>query len=178
MQTENEPYFNSDVVIEKGKWVKGKTVFDVAPLLGKGDIILKGANAVDAQRKLAGIQIGNPTIGTSGPILQAVIGRRAELIIPVGLEKRVFGDIAQIAAKINAPSANGPRMLPVSGTIITELEALETLTGACAELVAAGGVCGAEGGCWIAVTGTDAQLDAAAGIIQSVIKEPAFDQSI
>ena len=163
-----------DIVLEQGKWVKDKTIFDAAPTLGPGDIILKGANAVDCERKVAGIQIGNPTLGTSGALLPAVIGRRVQLIIPVGLEKRVCGDINVIAEKLSAPSADGPRLLPVSGTIVTELEAIGQLTGTHAELVAAGGVLGAEGGCYIAVTGTEAQLQAASELIRSVAREPAF----
>jgi hypothetical protein len=173
-KAEQGSYSGTDIVIEKGKWLKGKTIYDAAPSLGQGDIIVKGANAVDSERKLAGIQIGNPTVGTSVPILQAVVGKRTELIIPVGLEKRIFGNIGEIAARLNAPSASGLRMLPVSGTIITELEAIETLTGATAELVAAGGVLGAEGGGWLAVTGTDDQLHSASKLIHAVADEPTF----
>lgn len=171
---ENDLYSNVDIVIEKGKWIKEKNIFNVADTLGCDDIILKGANAVDQERKLAGIQIGNPTFGTSGPILQAVIGRRTQLIIPIGLEKRVFGNIAEIAAKLNDPSTSGLRMLPISGTIITELEAIELLSGASAELVAAGGVLGAEGSCWIAVSGTKEQLEVASNVLNSVKGENIF----
>jgi hypothetical protein len=168
-------YFNTDIVVEKGKWAKEKTIFDVAQSLGKGDIIVKGANAVDSERKLAGIQIRTANLGPSGPMMQAVIGKRSELIIPVGLEKRVFGNIAQIVSKINDTSTTtGLNMIPVSGTIITELEAIEMLTGASAELVAGGGIFGGEGGYWIAITGTEEQLHTARDIINSVINEPPF----
>lgn len=167
-------YSGTDVVIENGVWVKGKTIFDAAPGLGSDDVILKGANAVEPDRKLAGIQIANPKLGTSEPILEAVLGRRTQLIIPVGLEKRVFGSIAEMASRINSPSASGTRLLPVAGTIITELEAVQILSGASAELVAAGGIFGAEGCCWLAVSGSQEQLSAAENVIQSVQKEPAF----
>lgn len=167
-------YSESDIVIEKGTWKKGKTIFDVASSLGQHDIILKGANAVDSERKLAGIQIGNPTLGTSAAILPAVVGRRTELIIPVGLEKRIFGNIGEIAAKLNDPVSNGFRMLPVSGTIITELEAIKLLTGATSELIAAGGIKGAEGSCWIGISGTEEQVDAAGEILRAIANEPLF----
>jgi 6-phosphogluconate dehydrogenase (decarboxylating) len=49
------------------------------------------------------------------------------------------------------------------------------LTGANAELISAGGVCGAEGSCWLAVTGTKEQEDAAEKIFASVAYEPAFN---
>ncbi len=167
-------YSESDIVIEKGIWQKGKTIFDVASSLGQYDIILKGANAVDPERKLAGIQIGNPALGTSAAILPAVVGRRTELIIPVGLEKRIFGNIGEIAAKLNDPASTGLRMLPVSGTIITELEAIKLLTGVSAELIAAGGIKGAEGCCWIGISGTQEQVDVAGEILRAIADEPHF----
>ncbi|ADU27111.1 hypothetical protein [Ethanoligenens harbinense] len=167
--------FPGDLIIEKGVIQKGQTIFDVAPRLGKGDIIIKGANAVDTAHRTAGILVGNPQLGTSGAILEAVVGRRAGLIVPVGLEKRVPGDIGQIAAKLDASSASGLRMLPVNvGSIVTELEAIRILAGAEAELAAAGGVGGAEGGCWILVTGTEPQLDIAAKLLKPLVTEPAF----
>ena len=167
-------FTGTDVVIEKGGWAKGKTIFDVASELSADDVVLKGANAVNTEQKLAGIQIGNPTLGTSAAVLRAAVGGRARLIIPVGLEKRVSGNIGEIAALLNAPSASGTRLLPVSGTIVTELEALERLSGAQARLVAAGGVLGAEGGCWLAVTGTETQLEKAEEAVRAVEAEPLF----
>jgi hypothetical protein len=54
------------------------------------------------------------------------------------------------------------------------LDALAALTGATVELVAAGGVCGAEGAVWLAVTGTEDQEEYAEQIFASVADEPAF----
>lgn len=166
--------FIGDIVLEKGKWLKGQTLFDVAAQLGKGDIVLKGGNAVNASRTLAGVLIGHPELGTVGALLPAVIGRRAQLIIPIGLEKRVLGDLHEIAAKLNTPTGSGLRMMPVGGTIITELEAVELLTGAKAELIAAGGILGAEGSCWITITGNDHQLSLASEILAEITHEPPF----
>lgn len=45
-----------------------------------------------------------------------------------------------MAIRLNAPGANGPRLLPVTGEVFTELDAIKLLTGAEPELVAAGGV--------------------------------------
>jgi hypothetical protein len=96
------------------------------------------------------------------------------LIIPVGLEKRVCGDVDDLAAKINAPGVQGPRLLPVPGEVFTELDAIVTLTGAHAQLVAAGGICGAEGGVWLAVNGKSSQVYAAEELLKAVSAEPAF----
>lgn len=171
---ENPAPFRGDVVIERGTIVKGQTIFDVAPRLRKGDVIIKGANAVDAAHRTAGILIRSANMGTSAPALEAFIGRQVGLVMPVGLEKRVTGDIGEISAKLNMSSSSGLRMLPVNGTILTELEAVEILSGAEAELAAAGGVGGAEGGCWIAVTGTEVQLETAVRLLKPLVTEPVF----
>ena len=162
------PYANADVVIREGKWLRGKTIFDVTDELGAGDVIVKGANAVQADRKAAGIQIGNPKFGTISPILTAVMGRRVRLVIPVGLEKRVLGDIVSLASLVNAPETSGLRLQPVVGDIVTELEAFEILAGVRATLVAAGGVSGAEGACTFALTGDEEQLERAAALIKAL----------
>jgi len=166
--------FPGDVVIIKGKWQKGKSIGDVVDLLKEGDVILKGANALDLTRKQAAILIGHPKAGTIGLALPAVLGRRVKLIIPVGLEKRVNGDLFTLAEKLNAPGAGGSRLLPVPGEVFTELDALKVLTGAEVELIAGGGVCGAEGSCLLAVTGTEEQEEFAEEILASVAGEPQF----
>lgn len=167
--------FSGDVVIENGNWVRRKTIFDVADQLNQGDIIIKGANALDLVNRKAAVMIGHPKGGTIQASLTAVIGRRAVLYLPVGLEKRICGNLDSLCAVVNSPDATGPRLMPVQGTIITELDAIRILSGCQAELIAAGGVCGAEGGYWIAVTGADDQVSNAADILRSVADEPPFE---
>ena len=170
----DESKFPGDVIITKGIYQKGKTIADVIDSLKEGDVILKGANALDLTRKQAAILIGHPKAGTIGLALPAVVGRRVRLIIPVGVEKRVNGDLNTLAEKLNAPGAGGYRLLPVPGEVFTELDALRALTAATVELIAGGGVCGAEGSCWIAVTGNEEQEAFAEQIIASVADEPPF----
>ena len=93
------------------------------------------------------------------PILSAVLGRRARLIVPVGLEKRVDRPVAELARISNDPEAEGLRMCPMPGKVYTELEAIKTLTGADAQLLASGGVLGAEGAVYLSVTGEEEQLE-------------------
>lgn len=170
----DETGFPGDVIIVNGRWHKGKTIFDVVDNLKEGDIILKGANALDLAHRQAAIYIGHPKAGTIGAALQAVAGRRVRLILPVGLEKRIVGDLMDLAFRLNIPGAQGPRLLPVPGQVFTEIEAVSLLTGATAELVAGGGVCGAEGCVWLAVSGETKQMNAAEALLKSVASEPAF----
>jgi hypothetical protein len=172
----DETKFSGDAVITKGVWHKGKTINDVVDQLVEGDVILKGANAIDLERNLAAVLIGHPKAGTIAVALQAVVGRRVRLVIPVGLEKRVNGNLFELAEKLNAPGASGYRLLPVPGQVFTEIQAVNQLTGATAELIAAGGVCGAEGCCLLAVVGTEEQENAAEKLFAQVASEPAFNE--
>ena len=171
----DESKFFGDAVITDGVLQKGQTIFGVVDQLKEGDVILKGANAVNLSQRRAAVLIGAPKGGTIGASLPAVVGRRVRLIIPVGLEKRVYENIDEIAAQMNAPGAKGPSLLPVPGEVFTELDAIELLTGAKASLVAAGGVSGAEGSVWLTISGKPAQEKAAEALIQSVINEPAVN---
>lgn len=166
--------FLGDVVVRNGHWLKGKTIFDVVDELGPGDVLLKGANALDLERREAAVLIAHPKCGTSLAVIQAAVGKRAKLIIPVGLEKRVPGGLSRLAAVLNAPNAQGPRLLPLPGEVFTEPDAIRVLTGAEAVPVAAGGVCGAEGAVWLAVSGTPEQETAAQQLLDSICGEPPF----
>jgi hypothetical protein len=170
----DESKFPGDVVLVKGEWQKGKTIADVVDDLKEGDVIIKGANALDLAHRRAALLIGHPKAGTIGLALPAVIGRRVKLIIPVGLEKRIDGDLDELAAKANAPGAGGYRLLPIPGEVFTEIEALKALTAADVDLIAAGGVCGAEGAVWIAVSGEPEQEEFAAQVVASLADEVSF----
>ncbi len=170
-----EKSFPGDVIIKNGIWQRGATIFDVVDDLKEGDIILKGANAVNVQDRQAAIYIGDPHGGTIGTALQAVVGRRVQLILPVGLEKRVLTHLNELALELNAPDAEGPRLLPVPGEVLTELDALLQLTGLKAELIAGGGVGGAEGSIWLGVRGEDQEMEKTAELLTAVSSEKPFE---
>lgn len=163
--------FPGDVVIVNGSWQPGKTIFDIESELTEGDVVLKGANVLDTYNQAA-VHIGSTQGGTVMAALSAVIGRRVRLIIPVGLEKRVPEDINSIARIVNSPGSEGPRLLPVSGEIFTEIDALEQLTGVDAFLISAGGIYGAEGSIRLGIIGSPQEVERADKLIQSLAGEP------
>ena len=171
----DETGFPGDVVIVDGEWQKGLTIFDVVDDLKEGDIILKGANALNIISQQAGIYIGHPQGGTILAALQAQLGRRVKLILPVGLEKRISGDINDIVLKLNQPGIKGPRMLLVSGEIITEIQAIKILTGAQAFMVAGGGVSGAEGSVYLALEGSEKAIKESEKILMKISSEKPFE---
>ncbi|MGL1893698.1 MAG: hypothetical protein OCD02_18810 [Spirochaetaceae bacterium] len=162
--------FLGDLIFISGDLQTGKTIFDVSSDLTKHDLILKGANAIDVYDQAA-IQIGHPEGGTIHEALKAVYGRRTTIIYPVGMEKRVPGDLREIAEMLNVSEGSGPRLYPSPGAIFTELDALELLTGANCQIVAAGGIYGAEGSTWIVANGTEEQEENVSELIRAAAKE-------
>lgn len=172
--TELRSDFIGDVIIRKGKWLRGKTIFDVEDELGRNDIILKGANAVNLHDREAGVLIGNSKVGTALPIISAVCGRRSKLYVPVGLEKRVDQKISVLSAIVNDSESEGMRLLPLPGEIITELDAVSILSDAKPALIGGGGVLGAEGGAYYMAEGTENELASLRQILKTVKNEKDF----
>lgn len=170
--------FIGDVVIEGSVWQQGKSIFDVARSLGPNDLILKGANALDVQGGLAAAFVDRPDGGTVGAILPAVLGRQAKLLVPVGLEKRIHGNLAELSQRLAHPDAAGVRLCMLPGPVFTEIDAITQLTGAKATLVGAGGVAGAEGGVWLAIEDTAENLDQVDVLMREISAEPPFDAGL
>jgi len=144
----------------------------------RGDVVIKGANALNYEAGVAGLLVGHPEGGTVAAIIGHVYGKGLHLIIPVGLEKEVAEDLRELGALINqdpeVSRAGMPSLWLIEGEIITELEALELLTGVEAHQISAGGLCGAEGGSWFAVWGTEDEIAACKTLVESLHGEPPF----
>lgn len=163
-----------DCVLSREGLDTSRDIFAIAPELGAGDVILKGANAVHLPSGTAGVLIGSEICGTIGACSPAVIGRRAQLLLPVGVEKRVDEPIAALAQAVNSADGAGPRLYPAPGRAYTEIDALQELVGVRARIAAAGGVAGAEGATYFLCEGTHEQLSDCAELLRGIAKEPAF----
>ena len=179
------------LVLEKGK-VVDLSLGDAAKKLKAGDVVIKGANALDYKNKIAAVNILDPSGGTTGITMPFIVARKAYLVIPVGLEKLVAGDIVDLTLKmrepmesLRAPSGHSsakfpgdkiPSMWLLTGEIVTELEAIKMLTGATAFQSSAGGVSGAEGGVWLVFRGTRDQVQKAMELAHSVQGEPSYTE--
>jgi len=166
-----------EIIIERGIVVANKTLAEAARTMGPEDVLIKGANALNYQKQVAGILIQHAAGGTIGAILGAVMGRRITLVIPVGLEKEISVDIIE-ANRALERHAKPPRSLwPVTGIIITELEALQLLTGVRATQIGAGGVGGAEGSIRLLIQGSREQMQAAGRLLDQIYGEPSFAEA-
>ena len=177
------------LILEKGK-VVDIPLPEAAKKLKAGDVVMKGANALDYKNKLAATNILDPAGGTLGATFPIIVARKAHLVIPVGLEKLVAGDMVDLTLKMREPMEslpapagssssafpgyNVPSMWLLTGEIVTELEAIKILTGATAFQSSAGGISGAEGGLWLVFRGTPDQVKKALELVKSIQGEPPY----
>jgi hypothetical protein len=163
-----------DVVFRNGKPDANLDRYNAVEHMEKGDIYIKGANALNYLNNVAGVLIGSPTGGTVGAVLGNIIGKGITLIIPIGLEKLTFEDINTLHLLTSEEDYDGPRMWPLTGIIITEVEALELLTGVEATLYAAGGIAGAEGAVRLLIIGTEDEVNDALQLVNEIKGEPRY----
>ncbi len=150
-------------IIDKGKLCSGIPLREILDRMGNNDVYIKGANAIDSNNTV-GVLIGNRVEGgTFGLVISAAKKKGFKLIFPVGLEKLVpisLERAAEEAAHRNSldysmglPCA----LLTYKGMVVTELTALEILTGITAIPISAGGLGGAEGAITMVIKGNDGQ---------------------
>ncbi|HUW56585.1 MAG TPA: hypothetical protein VMZ92_08110 [Planctomycetota bacterium] len=170
-----------DVILEKGRLVEGTNSKEIVPKLKPGDVFIKGANAINYERNQAALLIGHPTGGTIGAAIGVLVARRVRLLVPVGLEKNIPGDLNDVAVCMNegdetdeSDPRHVPTLWPIPGEIFTEIEAIELLCGCEVVQTAAGGIAGAEGAVRLLIRGSADQVRQARALIANVQGEPPF----
>jgi hypothetical protein len=168
-----------EIVLVDGQHRKDLSLDEALKKLKPGDVVLKGANALDYENKLAAGLIGVPSTsaGSSGKIIPATVGTKAHLIVPVSLEKQVGGNIVEIVKAMQTAATtlgDDLSMVLYTGIIFTEIEALATLAGVSALHVASGGIGGAEGALRLLLRGSEQQVKNALEVIEGVQGEPPF----
>jgi hypothetical protein len=151
-------------VIEGGKLSSGIPLGTILDEIGPEDVYIKGCNALDTEGN-AGVLFGHGGGGTIARVMGVQKQKGFHVILPVGLEKLIPVSIAR-AAKATARNAEfdyGMGMpcglYPVKGgTTITEIQAVEILSGAQTVPIAAGGLGGAEGAIVLAIEGDRKQV--------------------
>jgi hypothetical protein len=143
--------------------------------MGPNDIFIKGANAIDVYGN-AGILVAGDGGGTIGGVMGDIYTKGIQLLVPVGLEKLILGDITELAPyigkkKVSYSMGMPVGLFPVSGRIITEIEALESFADVMVRHIASGGVGGAEGAVVLSVDGEEKEVEKALTKIRSVLNE-------
>ncbi|MFX0195151.1 MAG: hypothetical protein ACFFCW_03425 [Candidatus Hodarchaeota archaeon] len=159
-------------IIKKGKLTRGLQLKDVLPLLAKGDLYIKSPNSIDPNGKV-GVLFSAKGAGTIGMVKKAQRKQGFEIILPTGLEKLVPKPIEEICRKspkhgMNFCTGTPCGVIPVEGSVITELEAIRILSGAESIPIASGGVGGAEGALVLVVRGDEQQIKKVSEVLGGV----------
>ena len=171
---------NPDLRIKPITFHKGQ-VLEVEPAsvidkLGPGDVLLKGANAVDPDGKV-GVLMASPVGGTMGQFYMAMKAQGLTIIFPVGLEKLVTSveEAAKYGGRLTLGRSIGARVglgCVADGKVVTEIEAIDTLFGLKAVHFASGGFGGSEGAVTLIVEGKDEKVNRSLDFIEKIKGEP------
>jgi hypothetical protein len=166
-----------DAVFRDGRLAPELDRFSAVKVMQPGDIFIKGANALNYERGVAGVWVAGEGGGTIGGTLGYIIVRQLRLLLPVGLEKCVPYPIEAASAAVGEEEeALGTvvSLFPVHGQIFSEIEAFRTLAGVEAIPCGAGGIAGAEGSVSLLLRGDGQAVRAAMAVVEQVQGEPPF----
>ena len=147
--------------------------------LGRGDVIIKGGNAVDTAGNV-GVLLSNDSGGGVGAMFGVASARGIVVISAIGLEKQV-ASVPEAAAgwgQLTLDYAMGIRvgMASLTGVqVVTEKEALALLAGVRTRHVASGGIGGNEGAVVLLLEGEPSAVDNALALIEQVKGTPKLD---
>jgi len=152
-------------VINRGKVMEGADSNVEIDKFVKGDVVVKGANAID-HTGLTGTYASSLKCGTMGATWPYVTPRGGEFIVPVSLEKMVpcVMTAARHSGVYHFDKSTGMpvKIVPlVEAKAITEIEALAILFGVKAYQIGAGGVAGSEGSVHLAIEGDEDKVSRA-----------------
>jgi len=135
--------------------------------MGADDIIIKSASVLDPSGK-AGVLVSAPDGGEVGAYLPHIAARGIQLIIPMPISKTVPLPLEKILpymgiSKFKSDRVHGMScgMLPLTGQVVTEIDAFGTLFDVKAVPAAMGGVGSGVGTVTMVISGRDKAVESA-----------------
>ena len=166
-----------EIIIENGKRIE-MPIMEALKALKKGDVVFKGANLLNYEKKQAAVVVGGADGGTVGRVQPYTAEGPGHLIVPIGLEKEVHGDLNDYAKvmsfEIKKTESTPLLILHKNAEIFTEIEAIKLFGNVKVVLFASGGINGSEGGKSFAVYGAPAEIEKVMNIISTIKGEPPF----
>jgi hypothetical protein len=143
------------------------------------DVSIKGANAVDPNGNIA-VLAADAGGGTVGGIWGTLTARGSHWVAPVSLE-RLIPDVIE-AARVcgnhlwDLTMGQSAGLMPVvNAQVVTEIQALNILTGVTATHVASGGVAGSEGAVMLSLSGEESVVREAFELLEAIKGEEQFE---
>jgi hypothetical protein len=156
-------------VIEKGQLGAEEKLSSLLYRMTESDIYVKGVNALDPEGNV-GILFGLE--GSMGYLLTARKKRNFTIIYPAGLEKLIPIPVKEAAKEAKLTQYGSGMGMPVglfpcpAGVTVTEVRAIEILSGASSIPIAAGGLGGAEGAITLILKGTADEVKKALDFVE------------
>ncbi len=161
------------VLIDRGSVRDADTgIEEITGGLGRNDIIITSANAIDADGNAA-MMAAAPLGHYPGRAMGGFSSQGCKVIIAVGLEKMIPGTIRQAILasgreSIDIALGSSVGLIPLTGEIFTELEAISTLADVGVTVIGAGGIQGAEGSTTMVIDGPEDEVRAILDTIVSI----------
>ena len=157
--------------------LKDGTKVDIHPKdaladFGKGDVFIKGANAIDPDGNV-GILLQNDLGGTIGTALGILAARGSSLLLPVGLEKLIpsVKEASNSCGLETVDYATGKKvgLMPVMyGKTVTEIDTIRLLADVDVVHIASGGLNDSQGAVTLAVWGKETEVTKIIHVVETV----------
>jgi len=161
------------ILIEGGKVQNIDDIWDEAvSKLSAEDVYITGANVIDAFGH-AGILCGVEGGGPPGKSLSSIYVTGVNVMVAAGTEKMVPGDLRTHFSKIGRNRVDlsygaAVGLLPIWGTLFTEIDAIRALAAVDCFPLAKGGIFGMEGGTTVIVEGETGEVKKIDSIYQGI----------
>jgi len=138
------------IIYSKGNWSNiDDNIVEVVQKFSNNDLIICGANAIDHKGNAA-MMAGSPGGGNVGKSLSSWYTEGAKIIIPVGIEKMIPGDLDDIMGRASRTGKSiswgmAVGLMPLRGELFTEIEAIKQLANVDCFAIGAGGLGSAQG---------------------------------
>lgn len=167
----------SEIILKDGKQLD-ITYVEALKMLQHNDIVLKGGNLLNYSNKQAAVCIGAPDGGTTYRFLPYIGDDKAQLIIPIGLEKETSANLEIYEEALNAGNERMnfvPKLhLYKTGMIFTEIEAIKQFADVKVFPYGVGGVSGREGGVSLVIAGTKDEVEKVIELVKTIQGENPF----
>jgi hypothetical protein len=181
---EVNPKIPREMILVDGKVKEGATLADTAKELKPGDVVIKGANAIGPDGipgNLIGRENLKTTGGTVGTFQMTAMARGVDVIVPIGLEKYIPVSVLVGSKKLSSGQVDYATgmpcgLIPIFGTVVTEVEALKMMADVEVTPIASGGIGGAEGSVTLLVEGVEAHVRKVIGVIEGIKGEASVQE--
>ena len=152
------------ILLEQGKLINIDHLFtDAVTRLTRTDVAIIGANALDSSGRAA-LMLGSPLGGYPGQGLAGLMAQGCQILIACGLEKLIPNSIDQAVAASGMAAFDWAMgmavwLMPLTGRVITEKSAVESLAEVQCTVIGAGGIDGAEGASTMAIDGQAPEVE-------------------